>query len=325
MSMPATAGVVRFSTDALPVRDRVPYWIDVFSRSIAGLDAEPVPDRPFRQAASLRALDGLGMMLAETNGIRVWRDGRLLSDGCDDLLFLTNLSGVSQTSQLGRTLELRAGAALMLTSAEIATHVSDAARFLILKMPRPALANLVPYPESALMRIVPESSEALRLLVDYVTTLDKHDLSSPQVRQAIATHVHDLVALAIGATQDATELALGRGLRAARLKAIKVDIVSRLSDEGLSVAETAKRHRVTPRYVHMLFEAEGQTFSEYVIEQRLARAYRMLTDPKLVGSAISSIAFEVGFANLSYFNRVFRRRYGAPPSDIRAQRRQQDR
>jgi AraC-like DNA-binding protein len=324
MSTPATSGVIRFSTDALPPRDRVPYWIDVFSRSIAGLGAEPVPDRPFRQAASLRAFDGLGLMLAETNGIRVWRDRALLSDGSDDFLFLTNLSGVSRTSQLGHEVDLQAGAALMLTTAEIANHVSDAARFLILRMPRRTLANLVPYPESALMRIVPENSEALRLLVDYIMMAEEYELAPP-VQRLFTAHVQDLVALALGPTRDANELAQGRGLRAARLKAIKGDIAAHLGDEGLSATEIARRHRVTPRYVHMLFEAEGMTLSEYVIERRLARAHSMLTDPRFDGHSVSTIAYDVGFANLSYFNRVFRRRYGATPSDIRAQRRQERR
>jgi AraC-like DNA-binding protein len=114
-------------------------------------------------------------------------------------------------------------------------------------------------------------------------------------------------------------------LRAARLNAIKADIVARLGDEGLSVAATALRHRVTPRYVHMLFEVEGVTFSEYVIEQRLARAYRMLQDQTYAGHTISAVAFEVGFSNLSHFNRVFRRRYGATPSEVRAHARHENR
>jgi AraC-like DNA-binding protein len=192
-------------------------------------------------------------------------------------------------------------------------------------MPRSTLANLVPHPESALMRLVPESSEALRLLVDYVASSDKHDLSSPQVRQAFAMHVQDLVALAVGATRDAAELVQGRGLRAARLKAIKAEIAARLGDDALSATEIAKHHRVTPRYVHMLFESQGMTFSEYVIELRLARAHSMLTDPRFDGYTVSAVAYEVGFGNLSYFNRVFRRRYGGTPSDVRAQRRQDDR
>jgi AraC-like DNA-binding protein len=69
--------------------------------------------------------------------------------------------------------------------------------------------------------------------------------------------------------------------------------------------------------VQMLFESEGTTFSGYVLEQRLTRAHRMLTDLGLRNWTISAIAFEVGFGNLSYFNRVFRRRFGATPSDTR--------
>jgi len=39
-----------------------------------------------------------------------------------------------------------------------------------------------------------------------------------------------------------------------------------------------------------------------------------------VGQSISSIAYDVGFGDLSYFNRAFRRRYDATPSDIRNRR-----
>jgi len=75
---------------------------------------------------------------------------------------------------------------------------------------------------------------------------------------------------------------------------------------------------VTPRYLQRLFESEGTTFSEYVTGQRLAQAYRMLSDPRFLDRTITRIAFDVGFGNLSYFNRLFRRRYGATPSDVRA-------
>jgi AraC-like DNA-binding protein len=43
----------------------------------------------------------------------------------------------------------------------------------------------------------------------------------------------------------------------------------------------------------------------------------LLKDPRFFSHAISTIAFECGFGDLSYFNRSFRRMYGATPSDIR--------
>lgn len=39
------------------------------------------------------------------------------------------------------------------------------------------------------------------------------------------------------------------------------DICAHLSDGELSVAEVAQRQRVTPRYVHKLFENERLTFT----------------------------------------------------------------
>src|SRR5262249_29897066 len=77
---------------------------------------------------------------------------------------------------------------------------------------------------------------------------------------------------------------------AARLAAIKADIARHLGRPGLSVAAAAARQAVTARYVQMLFEAEGTTFSKYVLGQRLARAHALLIDPRRADSSIKEIA-----------------------------------
>ena len=69
-----------------------------------------------------------------------------------------------------------------------------------------------------------------------------------------------------------------------------------------------------------LFEAEGTTFTEYLLTQRLGRARRLLGDPRRAGDKISTIALDAGFADVSYFNRAFRRAYGDTPSGVRAER-----
>jgi AraC-like DNA-binding protein len=45
----------------------------------------------------------------------------------------------------------------------------------------------------------------------------------------------------------------------------------------------------------------------------------MLSDVRHAGTKISTIAFDAGFNDLSSFYRAFRRRFGALPSEIRAQ------
>ena len=126
------------------------------------------------------------------------------------------------------------------------------------------------------------------------------------------------MALGVGAMRDAAEVAHGRGLRAARLQEIKHDIDRHLDQPDLSVAALAFRHGCTPRFIQRLFEAEGTTFTEYVLTRRLARAHRLLSDPRRAGDKISTIAFDAGFSDLSYFNRAFRERYGDTPSSVRA-------
>jgi AraC-like DNA-binding protein len=71
------------------------------------------------------------------------------------------------------------------------------------------------------------------------------------------------------------------------------------------------------RYVHHLLEPTGRTFSEHLLDRRLARAVELLRDPSHEIRRIADIAFEVGFKDLSYFNRMFRRRYGGTPTDVR--------
>jgi AraC-like DNA-binding protein len=120
-----------------------------------------------------------------------------------------------------------------------------------------------------------------------------------------------------GATRDDALIGQGRGTRAARLCAIKSDILEHLGDSDLKATTVALRQRVTPRYVHMLFEGEGTTFSAFVLERRLDRVRRMLAGRQWANSSITAIAFAAGFGDLSYFNRTFRRRFGITPSEVR--------
>jgi AraC-like DNA-binding protein len=207
-----------------------------------------------------------------------------------------------------------------MSNAEIGSMVlPDTAGFITFKVPVKAIAPLVPDVGALIARRVPRQSQPLRLLVRYLGALrDEGALQTAELQSLAVTHVYDLFALALGATREAAEIANGRGLRAARLRAIKTDLAANLGRAGLSINAVAARHGVTPRYVQMLFETDGTTFSQFLLGQRLALAYRMLTGPRFADRTIGSIAFDVGFNDLSYFNRMFRRRFGATPSDARA-------
>lgn len=102
------------------------------------------------------------------------------------------------------------------------------------------------------------------------------------------------------------------------LLSLKADIEASLNQPALSLERLATTHGVTARYFQKLFEAEGRTFSDYLLERRLERAFHLLRDGNRLERAVSTIAFDVGFGDLSYFNRTFKKRFGATPREIRA-------
>jgi AraC-like DNA-binding protein len=142
-------------------------------------------------------------------------------------------------------------------------------------------------------------------------------LATPEFRRTAVNHLHDLVALALGAAHDGTGLIGGRGAPAARLRMAKTYIIENSNRRDLSVGGVAAHLGLTARNLQRLFESEGTTFSEFLLAQRLSRAHRMLTEPRLAQSAVGAIAYDAGFGDLSYFNRSFKRRYGATPRDVR--------
>ncbi len=311
---------IRFSTSDWAERDRLTALRELCGREIMKLDPAPLTDGPFHLTTTMRTFPGLGTGSWTVANLQVVRTREFLRDGgSDDLLMLIVRSGVQVVSQRGRERTLLAGDACLMSMDEIATMTYPSSSHLTsLRLPRPMLAPLVSHLDDAVMRPVPHDMHALRLLARYMELSEGLQLAAPELRHVVANHVHDLVAMVIGANGDAAAQANSRGVRAARLAAIKADIVENLGRHDLTIGAVAARQRLTPRHVQRLLEAEGTTFSEFVLGQRLVRAHRLLADPRFLDRSISTVAFEVGFGDLSYFNRTFRRLYGATPSDVRA-------
>jgi AraC-like DNA-binding protein len=309
-----------FSTDNVQERDRLAVFREVYGRVIAKMDFEPVNSSSVRVDAFMCSLPGLDIWVAAHSPMRGKRTGTYIANGNDNVALCISSEGGSIISQLGRELTHRAGDAVLLSGSDpLLSTMPALPRYVSLAVPRKTLASMVPGLEDVIMRPVPRDTEALRLLVGYVQVLvQDHALATPELHRLVVGHIQDLIAFALGASRDATEVVKGRGVRAARLHAIKTDIREALGHPDLTLSAISTRHSVTPRYVQMLFESENSTFSQFVLEQRLARTHLMLTDARFSHHKIGTIAFEAGFTDLSHFNRAFRRRYGGTPSEVRA-------
>jgi len=323
VAMPDRAGVLTFSTVTLPERDRVTLWRDVFGRSICKVDLERVSEDPLLCDSSFRALPNVTIWSSLMSGAVVaTRTSSHVADGDDNFVLNIPRRGRLAATQRNREVVSNDGAAFLWSNAEKGMlRQLETSDFVSVALPRRMLQGLVKNVDDTVMRAVPASTEAVRLLRSYVDVLlDPDGPTSPELLALAAAHLGDLAVLAIGATRDAEELARGGGLRAARLQAVKSDVIANLTHPDLNIERIAARHRVSPRYIRDLFNADGTTFGEFVREQRLRQVYRMLCDPAERGRSIGDIALSCGFGDISHFNHSFRRRFGETPSDVRATR-----
>jgi AraC-like DNA-binding protein len=300
-----------FSTSGLSSRERAGALRGLRDRGI--LPLEPLPGCLPHAEILKWGLPGARILVGTLGGLRQIGDADDPNVG-DEVFVGVNLVGKSAVRYHGREVLLDGGEAILFSSIErgFAVHRPTPVSFLGVRLPRKMLAPLAANLDDAVVRVIPGQTSALRLLASYVRFLEPAEFSdNPEFGRAVSTHIYDLVALTIGGHPDEMAFAQGRGARAARLQAIKADVSRNAGDIELTIAAVAARHRVTPRYIHKLFETEDVTFSEFVLVRRLVVAHRLLTDRRLAYRSIASIAFDAGFADLSYFNRAFRRRYRA--------------
>lgn len=102
----------------------------------------------------------------------------------------------------------------------------------------------------------------------------------------------------------------GQHLHAERMKSY----IERHYREKITKEDLGDAIGKTPNYAASLFKrVTGQTISQYVHAQRMKRAAYLLTESQLT---VQEIAVFLGYQDLSYFYRVYKRATGSAPSDL---------
>lgn len=318
-----------FSSDALPrqlgERRRRALWRDLYSSLYGPLDMTYADDRPFSVRIEVTRFGAAELSRVAATIERYVRTPQCVAAaGSDHLALAVNLgTAPMHARQLDRDGVVKPGGAALVCNAtpgEVAARAANT--WLFLQVPRTTLLAAVAGVEDLVSRPIEPGLPAMRYLRRYLETVLVH--GDPDADAALSDHIDrtivDLMALALGAGREARDLARTRGLRAARLRAIAAEIRAGCCDPGFSVGTVAARVGLSPRSVQDLLHETGRTFTDRVLELRLQRARALLGDPRYAGRRIIDVAFLSGFNEVAHFNRMFRRRFGASPSEVRAGR-----
>jgi AraC-like DNA-binding protein len=294
-------------------------WREEFCRLFCRLDAEPTAEEQIECSVQATRVGPLSLGTAHGTSGSFMRTQNLLSDGCDDLVLVTASTGKILSVQGGHTNELQSSQMCLLALDHIGeTALSNGSQYTALRMPRRDLLDIFPDAEDKLFKPLVVSPSMRDAVTGYfglcTTTAPSLDAVAQNV---MARHMTELVGLLLRSDADETPPALHSGYSAARLQMVQAEILRRLNQNDLTIGAVARRCNLSPKYIQRLFGASGTTFSEFVLEQRLLLARRMLSVNNGRPEKIAAIAQDAGFGDLSYFNRSFRSRFGTTPSDWR--------
>lgn len=295
------------------------HWREEVGRRFLNLDFKPESEEAFRLSLDL-LLHAPGLAVGRTRHTagHTFRDREMANSDCESVSLLICRSGHLQVSQGSWDCELGpSGAAMVrnyepgrvqsLASCDYFGIVIDESQF------RAHGVDIGTMIGSNWQR----SREALHLLGSYVRSLNRAPPATPDVSAAASRHIVELIALATRPTVEPHSAESG-SLRDVRLAGVRDYLASHFRDPGLSLSAVAQALNISPRYVQLLMEEASQSFTGQINEMRLQLAYRHLTDPDMRERSVTDIAMLCGFSDVSHFNRLFRRRFDATPSAIRA-------
>jgi AraC-like DNA-binding protein len=314
---------IRFSTEELPPGERLDAYRAMLARASGNMEVEATWGR-FDFSANALVMPGLGITHIASDAVRVARTREMMADAARDLVLVVVHEGTAAAAQRGRDVTVQSRGAFLASSHDTFLMQRTAARVTNYSLLRSDLAPAVAKLDDALLAAIPGDAEAMRLLSGYTDLVfrDGAPISAESLRLAVS-HIHDLIALVIGATRDAAEIAKARGLRAARqadLYARARRLIALRSDESdLAPGEIARRLRVSLRLLQKLFAARGETIMGSLWDERVNRAARLLAAPEAADRSITDIAFACGFNDSAHFCRVFAARKGTAPSRWRKQ------
>jgi len=293
-------------------------WREGICRGFCRLDVGPAEADYIDCHNEFVLLHSVAIAMPKGSSARFARTRDLLDDGCDDIVLISATSGNVHITQGSKTIDLTAGQMCMAEMNVVgAVDLNKTGGFTTTRFPRHLLLQVAPSAEMQLARPLGHD-RALSMMIERYTALCKELAGEldPLGQKTTMQHLTDLVGHFVETTAGPKKPAGQHDLSMARLDLVKAEILEKLDRADLTIDAVARANGLTTRQAQRMFASSGTTFTDFVLEQRLLLSRRLLLQESARHRKISDIAFTVGFNDLSYFHRSFKKRFGFTPSDL---------
>lgn len=302
------------STRHLPPHLQFDAWREA-NASLVDYRRPPSRRQSYEVQTTTWCFGGLALMTAETAAGAYRRSASCLRrDGIDLWCFFTATHGHRVYRLHDQVSLMRPGQMMLHSLAEPFEVARTRTRWLHLYLPRDQLPAAAAMPAGCHLLDTPGG----RLLRDHLLLLAAE---LPRMTTAEAERMADatraMIALAM-APHVAQEAAAGP-IAAVQMMRLRALIRARLGSARFGPGRLAQLSGISRSQLYRLFEPHGGV-ALFIQRERLAAAHRALSDP-VDPRSIGEIAEAAGLFDASSFSRMFRRRFGVSPRDLRLARR----
>jgi AraC family transcriptional regulator, positive regulator of tynA and feaB len=299
---------------------RLRSWSDILAQTHLAFEVKPTFRTParFQAAVTRRPIGDLMLVDCAAGPFLGHRDSAVVGSdahaGHENILgFQFVCKGVELVREGERQLALKPGDVVLwdgLQPTEI--EIAEAFYKRTLLFPRDRVLSVCP--RLGALDALPSlaGSASARLLVRFMNALA---LEMPTLDAAVGAAAANA---ALELLRAAVEPALPSD-RSATRAAMRAEITryarTHLQDPRLGPASIARAYAMSVRTLHALFEDDDASVAGLVRRERLARCREDLQQPN--SGSVTEIAFRWGFCDAAHFSRVFKREFGATPSEIR--------
>ena len=304
---------MEWSTDTVQPRERFTYWREAVCRSIFNLNIEAPPGH-FAARMTARSAGPLRIALSESTGYVVSRTKREVERASDDTYSIyLQLRTEATISQCGQAFTFQPGdIAISDLQHPFTAMLADGGRRVTTVVPCDMIDRRAPWVRKTALRRLAADSRYVDLARRHIVEMIENPTMGDTAASLLTENLCNLLALA-----SATDIVPDRMQPELQIEAMLAFCGQELHDPELTPQRVADHLGISIRTLHLRFKQTGQSFTEWVRDERLKACSVALRDQNQRRLNISEIAYRWGFNDLSHFNKSFRGRFNQTPTQWR--------
>lgn len=312
MSNPAPP-LQRWSTDAVPARERLDYWVDAVCEGFLEMDVTSPAREHFGAELTSAPLGALQLNRVRGCTQDVYRTPRAVARSRQDYFYLLCKADAPwSAAQHGRQARLLPGDLLLVDSRHCYEfHFNHSCNTVSIELPTAWVAQWLPDPARACGRLDGQQGFGAALSAFARALQPEVALAPPAPAALLTDQLGALLALACGGEPPRADQ--GAALR----DRIEAAVRERHAEPGLTAAAVAAGLGIGERSLHRALAGQGATFAQRLTACRVEAARRLLADARFERLTVAEIGRRVGLLDASHFVRLFRQHTGLTPGTSR--------